>query len=106
MLSPRKIAKKLIIKFLIVCFLFLEIILIYPDQVRAEGSQPNVNKKTDCFLVLGGSCGSKDSTSNAVAAETEIKPGANLSGKLKLKSNQVLTSAGKIYKVLTCIILI
>ena len=81
MLPQITIANKLIGKFLIVAFLCFGILLMHPAQVRAEGNQPNVNKKTDCFLVLGGSCGSKDSTSNAVATETEIKPGANLSGK-------------------------
>ena len=82
MLPQMTIAKKLRSKFLIVIFFCLGILLMYPEKVRAEGSPPNVTKKTDCFLVFGqGTCGSKDSTSNAVAAEIEIKPGANLSGK-------------------------
>lgn len=75
------IIKKLTSKFLIVIFFCVGILLMHPHKVRAEGSQPNVNKTTDCFLVVGGSCGSKDSTTNSAAAETEIKPGANLSGK-------------------------
>lgn len=54
---------------------------MHSEQVRAEGSQPDVRKKTDCFFVLGGSCGSKDTTTNTPSSETEIKPGANLSGK-------------------------
>ncbi|MEG4961105.1 MULTISPECIES: pentapeptide repeat-containing protein [unclassified Microcoleus] len=79
MLPQMTRAKKLTSKFLIVIFFCLGILLMHPENVRAEGSQPNVTKKTDCFLVFGkGTC---DSTRNEVATETEIKPGANLSGK-------------------------
>lgn len=64
MLPQITIANKLISKFLIVAFLCFGILLMHPAQVRAEGSPPNVTKKTDCFLVFGqGTCGSKDSTS-------------------------------------------
>ena len=63
MLPQMTLAKKLTIKFLIVIFFGLGILLMHPEKVRAEGTQPNVTKKTDCFLVFGqGTCGSKEST--------------------------------------------
>ncbi|MEG4874300.1 pentapeptide repeat-containing protein [Microcoleus sp. CZ3-B4] len=80
MLPKITIAQKLTTKFLIVIFLCFGILLMHSEPVRAEGSLSNVSKKTDCFLVLGGSC-DKEATTNTFSSETEIKPGANLSGK-------------------------